>query len=169
MRCLRHWLNLITLLPRVRLHPQKSDCQLFALKRHIFLRLQRRGPLLLIDSHAHIDSPRYAEDRAAMLARAWEAGVGAVLAIGIGEGPAEMHQALEICREFNPASGNGFPGFTRARASIRTTRRRSTTRCWPSWMGCWPSRRRLPAGRSAWTTTTRARRTMCSGRADQAA
>jgi len=47
---------------------------------------------LLIDSHAHLDSERYAEDRAAMLARAWEAGVGAVLAIGIGEGPAEMHR-----------------------------------------------------------------------------
>ncbi len=66
---------------------------------------------MLIDSHAHIDSPRYAEDRAAMLARAWEAGVGAVLAIGIGEGPAEMHQTLEICREFNslPQSGAGIP------------------------------------------------------------
>jgi len=56
---------------------------------------------LLIDSHAHIDSERYADDRAAMLARAFEAGVGAVLAIGIGEGPEQMHQALEICREFN--------------------------------------------------------------------
>jgi len=67
--------------------------------------------LLLIDSHAHIDSPRYAEDRAAMLARAWEAAVGAVLAIGIGEGPAEMHKTLEICREFNslPQSGAGIP------------------------------------------------------------
>ena len=56
---------------------------------------------MLIDSHAHLDSPRYANDRAAMLGRAWEAGVGAVLAIGIGEGPAEMHQALGLCREFN--------------------------------------------------------------------
>lgn len=56
---------------------------------------------MLIDSHAHIDSERYADDRAAMLGRAWEAGVGAVLAIGIGEGPAQMHQALDICREFN--------------------------------------------------------------------
>jgi TatD DNase family protein len=36
-----------------------------------------------------------------MLIRAQEAGVGAVLSIGIGEGPAEMHQALEICRQFN--------------------------------------------------------------------
>lgn len=66
---------------------------------------------MLIDSHAHLDSSRYAEDRAAMLARAWEAGVGAVLAIGIGEGPAEMHKALGICREFNslPQSGAGIP------------------------------------------------------------
>jgi TatD DNase family protein len=55
---------------------------------------------LLIDSHAHLDSPRYAEDREAMLGRAWAAGVGAVLAIGIGEGPAEMHQARDLCRAF---------------------------------------------------------------------
>jgi TatD DNase family protein len=58
-------------------------------------------PALLIDSHAHIDSPRYADDRAAMLTRAYEAGVGAVLAIGIGENTGEMQQALDICREFN--------------------------------------------------------------------
>jgi TatD DNase family protein len=56
---------------------------------------------LLIDSHAHLDSERYADDRAEMLSRAWEAGVGAILAIGIGEGPSEMHQALDICRQFN--------------------------------------------------------------------
>ena len=56
---------------------------------------------MLIDSHAHLDSPRYAEDREAMLIRAREAGIGVVLSIGIGEGPNEMHQALDICREFN--------------------------------------------------------------------
>jgi TatD DNase family protein len=56
---------------------------------------------LLIDSHAHLDSERYDDDRAAMLGRAWETGVGAVLAIGIGEGPHEMHQALDLCRQFN--------------------------------------------------------------------
>ncbi len=46
-----------------------------------------------------------------MLARAAEAGVGAVLSIGIGEGPNEMHRALDICREFNPqrAAGAHFP------------------------------------------------------------
>jgi len=56
---------------------------------------------LLVDSHAHLDSPRYDEDREEMLRRAAEAGVGAVLSIGIGEGPADMQRGLEICREFN--------------------------------------------------------------------
>jgi TatD DNase family protein len=56
---------------------------------------------MLIDSHAHIDSPRYAEDRESVLGRAFEAGVGTVLAIGIGEETADMGRALEICRQFN--------------------------------------------------------------------
>jgi TatD DNase family protein len=60
---------------------------------------------LLVDSHAHLDSPRYADDREAMLKRALEAGVRAVLSIGIGEGPSEMHQALDLCREFNGRRG----------------------------------------------------------------
>ena len=62
---------------------------------------------LLIDSHAHLDSPRYAEDREAVLRRAYDAGVGTVLAIGIGEGPAEMHQALDLCREYNAQRAAG--------------------------------------------------------------
>ena len=66
---------------------------------------------MLIDSHAHLDSERYAEDREAMLRRAWEAGVGAVLAIGIGDKAAGMDGALEICRQFNgePESGTSIP------------------------------------------------------------
>jgi len=67
---------------------------------------------VLIDSHAHLDSERYADDRETMLRRAWEAGVGAVLAIGIGEEPAQMHQALDVCRQFN-----GQPGIPKLYAS----------------------------------------------------
>ena len=67
---------------------------------------------MLIDSHAHLDSERYSSDREAVLRRTAEAGVGAVLSIGIGEGPAHMHQALEICRRFN-----GKPGMPRLFAS----------------------------------------------------
>ncbi len=47
-----------------------------------------------------------------MLRRAYDAGVGAVLSIGIGEGPAEMHQARDLCRQFN-----GQPGMPRLYAS----------------------------------------------------
>jgi TatD DNase family protein len=67
---------------------------------------------MLIDSHAHLDSDRYADDRGAMLARAFEAGVGAVLAIGIGEQADGMGRALEICRQFN-----GKPDMPRLYAS----------------------------------------------------
>ena len=67
---------------------------------------------MLIDSHAHLDSERYAEDRATMLNRAYDAGVGTVLAIGIGEHAAGMDGALEICRQFN-----GRPSMPRLYAS----------------------------------------------------
>ncbi|MGB8258801.1 MAG: TatD family hydrolase [Terracidiphilus sp.] len=66
----------------------------------------------LVDSHCHLDSPRYADDREAMLARAATEGVGAILSIGIGESPEEMGQALGICRQFN-----GQPGMPRLFAS----------------------------------------------------
>ena len=55
---------------------------------------------MLIDSHAHLDSERYEGELLEVLQRAWAAGVGAVLTIGIGEGPAEMQCALEICRKY---------------------------------------------------------------------
>ena len=81
------------------------------------------APPLLIDSHAHLDSERYADDREAMLARAWEAGVGAVLAIGIGEGPARCTGRSRFAA--SSTGSRSFPGFTPARASIPTTRTRS--------------------------------------------
>ncbi|HEX5236692.1 MAG TPA: TatD family hydrolase [Silvibacterium sp.] len=61
----------------------------------------------MIDSHAHLDSERYDEDRDAMLERAYEAGVRGILSIGIGDGPATMHRALEIAETC--AGREGFP------------------------------------------------------------
>ena len=46
---------------------------------------------MLIDSHCHLDDY---DDLPAVLERAREAGVGRMLAIGIGDGPATMHRAL---------------------------------------------------------------------------
>jgi TatD DNase family protein len=67
---------------------------------------------MLIDSHAHLDSPRYSDDREAMLRRAFEAGIGAILAIGIGEEAIGMDGALAVCRAFN-----GQPNLPRLFAS----------------------------------------------------
>lgn len=61
----------------------------------------------LIDTHAHLDF--YSEtptERDEVLRRAYDAGVETILAIGIGEGPATMHQALEIAKA---AVGPGLP------------------------------------------------------------
>src|SRR5258707_3701197 len=61
----------------------------------------------LTDTHAHLDF--YTEtptERDEVLRRAYAAGVETILAIGIGEGPATMHQALEID---NATSGTGQP------------------------------------------------------------
>jgi TatD DNase family protein len=63
--------------------------------------------MALIDSHAHLDFyNETATERVEVLRRAYEAGVEAVLAIGIGEGPAEMHVALEIAKT---VEGEGLP------------------------------------------------------------
>ena len=48
---------------------------------------------MLIDSHCHLD---FYDDPLPFLAAAAAAGVDQMLAIGIGEGPASMHRALEI-------------------------------------------------------------------------
>ena len=50
---------------------------------------------MLTDSHAHLDMYS-AEELAQVLARAQAADVRTILAIGIGDGPQEMHRALEI-------------------------------------------------------------------------
>jgi TatD DNase family protein len=67
----------------------------------------------LTDTHAHLDF--YTEtptDRDEVLRRAYAAGVETILAIGIGEGPATMHQALEI------AKATGGPGLPTVYASV---------------------------------------------------
>jgi TatD DNase family protein len=53
----------------------------------------------LIDSHAHIDFPQFAEDRDAMLARARAAGVSTLLAIGSGPGPEKLDAAIPFAEQ----------------------------------------------------------------------
>jgi len=53
----------------------------------------------LIDSHAHIDFPQFAEDREAMLERARVAGVTTLLAIGTGPGPEKLDSAIPFAEQ----------------------------------------------------------------------
>jgi len=55
----------------------------------------------LVDSHAHIDFPQFAEDREAMLERAHAAGVTALLAIGTGPGPEKLDSALPFADKYD--------------------------------------------------------------------
>lgn len=51
---------------------------------------------MFIDSHAHLDSPKFAADREAVLLRAHAAGLTHILTIGNGDGPSTMDCALDI-------------------------------------------------------------------------
>ena len=53
----------------------------------------------LIDSHAHINFPQFAEDREAMLERARAAGITTLLAIGTGPGPEKLDSALPFAEK----------------------------------------------------------------------
>lgn len=53
----------------------------------------------LIDSHAHLEFAQFDEDRAEVLARAREAGVSLLLAIGSGSGPERVDAAIPFAEQ----------------------------------------------------------------------
>ena len=57
-----------------------------------------RVGVMLVDTHAHLCDPAFDPDRAEVLARARQAGVGAVVAVG--ETLAELERNLELAAEF---------------------------------------------------------------------
>ncbi len=54
---------------------------------------------MLVDSHAHLEMPQFDSDREAMLARAREAGVEAVVAIGSGTGPGSLDCGIQLAEK----------------------------------------------------------------------
>jgi TatD DNase family protein len=50
----------------------------------------------LVDSHCHLDDKQFSEDREAVIARALEAGVERMMAIGAGGGPADLETAVRL-------------------------------------------------------------------------
>jgi TatD DNase family protein len=56
---------------------------------------------MYIDSHAHLDGPRFEPDRAEVISRARAAGVSTILAIGIGEGPGTLDCAVKLAAQYD--------------------------------------------------------------------
>ena len=54
---------------------------------------------MLVDSHAHLEGPRFDADRAEILERARAAGLAAILAIGSGTGPGTLDCAIRIAEQ----------------------------------------------------------------------
>ena len=70
---------------------------------------------MYVDSHCHLEGPRYAEDRADTLTRAHNAGIVAVLAIGNGDGPNEADCGIKLAE----AQERGeFPSAPKIYASV---------------------------------------------------
>ena len=56
---------------------------------------------MLVDSHAHLDDPRFNDDRDAVIQRAWDTGVRTILTIGNGAGPDQMGCGIPIAESRN--------------------------------------------------------------------
>jgi TatD DNase family protein len=54
---------------------------------------------MFIDSHCHLDGPRFDGDRDRVLARAREAGLTNILAVGTGDGPGTLDCAVKIAEQ----------------------------------------------------------------------
>lgn len=67
---------------------------------------------MFVDSHCHLEGPRFDQDRAETIARACHAGVEALLAIGNGDGPDDMGCAIKLADQFDSDRGPGVPPVT---------------------------------------------------------
>jgi TatD DNase family protein len=54
---------------------------------------------MLVDSHCHLDGPRFDSDREQVIARASQAGLTNLLAVGTGDGPGTLDCAVKIAEQ----------------------------------------------------------------------
>ena len=55
----------------------------------------------LVDSHCHLDDPKFDDDRDVAIARARAAGVERLLAIGTGSGPPDLEAAVRLAERYD--------------------------------------------------------------------
>src|SRR5438876_704553 len=56
--------------------------------------------LILVDSHAHLEMEQFDSDREQMIARAREAGVDCIVAIGSGTGPGSLDCGIQLAEKY---------------------------------------------------------------------
>jgi TatD DNase family protein len=56
---------------------------------------------MFVDSHAHLDGERFDSDREAVIARAREAGVQSIVAIGNGDGPSQVDCGIRLAEKYD--------------------------------------------------------------------
>jgi TatD DNase family protein len=56
---------------------------------------------MFVDSHAHLDGERFDSDREPVIARAREAGVQAIVAVGNGDGPAQVDCGILLAEKYD--------------------------------------------------------------------
>ncbi len=66
---------------------------------------------MFVDSHCHLDGPKFADDRRQALERAQAAGVHTLIMIGNGDGPAQMGCAVELVEQFSPVETGHAPSL----------------------------------------------------------
>jgi len=58
--------------------------------------------MMLVDSHCHLDDPKFDADREAVISRAVESGVGLMLAVGAGDGPPDLEAGIRLAEAHEP-------------------------------------------------------------------
>jgi len=56
---------------------------------------------MLVDSHAHLDGPRFDSDRDQVISGAREAGIANILAVGTGDGPGTLDCAVKLANQYD--------------------------------------------------------------------
>ena len=56
---------------------------------------------MFVDSHAHLDGEQFASDREQVIARAQESGLQAIVAIGNGDGPAQVDCGIRLAEKYD--------------------------------------------------------------------